>query len=35
VFDFWLKVFALSFGVGVGSGIVIAFQFGTNRSVPV
>jgi cytochrome d ubiquinol oxidase subunit I len=25
VFDFWLKVFALSFGMGVVSGIVMAF----------
>src|ERR1700732_5203968 len=33
VFDFWLKVFALSFGMGVVSGIVLAFQFGTNWSV--
>jgi cytochrome bd ubiquinol oxidase subunit I len=32
VFDFWLKVFALSFGMGVVSGIVMAFQFGTNWS---
>jgi cytochrome bd ubiquinol oxidase subunit I len=33
VFDFWLKMFALSFGMGVVSGIVMAFQFGTNWSV--
>ena len=33
VFNFWLKVFALSFGMGVVSGIVMAFQFGTNWSV--
>src|SRR5271163_2213893 len=33
VFDFWLKVFALSFGMGVVTGIVMAFQFGTNWSV--
>jgi cytochrome d ubiquinol oxidase subunit I len=33
VFDFWLSVFALSFGMGVVSGIVMAFQFGTNWSV--
>jgi len=33
VFDFWLKVFALSFGIGVVTGIVMAFQFGTNWSV--
>src|SRR4029077_4804438 len=33
VFGCWLKVFALSFGMGVVSGIVMAFQFGTNWSV--
>jgi cytochrome d ubiquinol oxidase subunit I len=33
VFDFWLKVFTLSFGMGVVSGVVMAFQFGTNWSV--
>jgi cytochrome d ubiquinol oxidase subunit I len=33
VFDFWLKVFAVSFGVGIVTGIVMAFQFGTNWSV--
>ena len=33
MFDFWLKVFAVSFGMGVVSGIVMAFQFGTNWSV--
>jgi cytochrome d ubiquinol oxidase subunit I len=32
VFDFWLKIFALSFAMGVISGIVMAFQFGTNWS---
>jgi cytochrome bd ubiquinol oxidase subunit I len=32
VFDFWLRVFALSFGMGVVTGIVMAFQFGTNWS---
>lgn len=30
VFDFWLRVFAIAFGMGVVSGIVMAFQFGTN-----
>jgi len=29
---FWVKVFALSFGMGVVSGIVMPFQFGTNWS---
>lgn len=33
LFDFWLKVFGVSFGMGVVSGIVMAFQFGTNWSV--
>ncbi|WP_342394979.1 cytochrome ubiquinol oxidase subunit I [Rhodoblastus sp.] len=32
LFDFWLKVFALAFAMGVVSGIVMAFQFGTNWS---
>ncbi|TAN10481.1 MAG: cytochrome ubiquinol oxidase subunit I [Burkholderiaceae bacterium] len=30
---FWMKVFAVSFGVGVVSGIVMSFQFGTNWAV--
>ncbi|MAR71274.1 MULTISPECIES: cytochrome ubiquinol oxidase subunit I [Halomonas] len=29
---FWVKVFAVVFGMGVVSGIVMAFQFGTNWS---
>ncbi len=29
---FWIKLFALSFVVGVASGIVMEFQFGTNWS---
>ena len=33
LFDFWLKVFGVSFGMGVVSGIVMAFQFGTNWAV--
>lgn len=33
LFDFWLKVFAVSFGMGVVTGIVMAFQFGTNWGV--
>lgn len=28
--DFWIKIFAISFGMGVVSGIVMPFQFGTN-----
>jgi cytochrome d ubiquinol oxidase subunit I len=30
---FWLKVFALSFGMGVVSGVVMSYEFGTNWSV--
>src|SRR5215471_15461785 len=29
---FWIKIFAVSFGMGVVSGIVMPFQFGTNWS---
>ncbi|WP_440615460.1 cytochrome ubiquinol oxidase subunit I [Cysteiniphilum sp. 6C5] len=29
---FWTKIFALTFGMGVVSGIVMEFQFGTNWS---
>lgn len=32
IFEFWLKIFGLVFGLGVVSGIVMAFQFGTNWS---
>ncbi|WP_129138427.1 cytochrome ubiquinol oxidase subunit I [Modicisalibacter coralii] len=30
--EFWTKVFAVVFGMGVVSGIVMSFQFGTNWS---
>ena len=30
---FWIKVFALAFGMGVVSGVVMSYQFGTNWSV--
>jgi cytochrome bd ubiquinol oxidase subunit I len=33
VFEFWLKIFGVAFGMGVVSGIVMAFQFGTNWDV--
>lgn len=29
---FWLKIFAISFGMGVVSGVVLSYQFGTNWS---
>src|SRR6201997_4046621 len=32
VFEFWLKIFGIAFGLGVVSGIVMAFEFGTNWS---
>src|SRR6201997_926791 len=32
VFEFWLKIFCVAFGLGVVSGIVMAFEFGTNWS---
>src|SRR5947207_15209577 len=35
VFDFWIRIFALSFGMGVVTGVVMAFQFGTNWGVLV
>ncbi|MDE0853977.1 MAG: cytochrome ubiquinol oxidase subunit I [Nevskia sp.] len=30
LFQFWLKIFAIAFGMGVVTGVVMAFQFGTN-----
>ncbi len=33
VFDFWKTIFAVAFGMGVVSGIVMSYQFGTNWSV--
>ena len=33
LFKYWLKIFALVFGMGVVSGIVMSYQFGTNWSV--
>ena len=30
--NFWIRIFAISFGMGVVSGIVMPFQFGTNWS---
>ncbi|NLD53044.1 MAG: cytochrome ubiquinol oxidase subunit I [Burkholderiaceae bacterium] len=32
LFHYWLKVFAVAFGMGVVSGLVMAYQFGTNWS---
>ena len=33
LFEFWLKIFGVAFGMGVVSGVVMGFQFGTNWSV--
>ena len=30
LFNYWLKIFAVAFGMGVVSGIVMSYQFGTN-----
>jgi cytochrome d ubiquinol oxidase subunit I len=32
VYKYWLKIFAVVFGMGVVSGIVMSYQFGTNWS---
>lgn len=33
IFRFWLKIFAVAFAMGVVSGIVMSYQFGTNWAV--
>jgi cytochrome d ubiquinol oxidase subunit I len=33
LYKYWLKIFSLVFGMGVVSGIVMSYQFGTNWSV--
>ncbi|MFC3073712.1 cytochrome ubiquinol oxidase subunit I [Shinella pollutisoli] len=33
LFRYWLKIFAVTFGMGVVSGIVMSYQIGTNWSV--
>ncbi|TAL97865.1 MAG: cytochrome ubiquinol oxidase subunit I [Paraburkholderia sp.] len=32
LYHFWSKIFAVNFGMGVVSGVVMAYQFGTNWS---
>jgi len=32
LYHFWVKIFAVSFGMGVVSGLVMSYQFGTNWS---
>lgn len=33
LFKYWLKIFSVAFGMGVVSGLVMSYQFGTNWSV--
>jgi cytochrome bd ubiquinol oxidase subunit I len=33
VFNYWLRIFAVVFAMGVVSGVVMAYEFGTNWSV--
>lgn len=33
LFNYWMKIFAIAFGMGVVSGIVMSYQFGTNWAV--
>ncbi|MDR3432433.1 MAG: cytochrome ubiquinol oxidase subunit I [Rouxiella aceris] len=33
LYHFWSRIFAVNFGMGVVSGLVMAYQFGTNWSV--
>jgi cytochrome d ubiquinol oxidase subunit I len=33
VFRYWIRIFAVVFGMGVVSGLVMSYQFGTNWSV--
>ncbi|HRP78042.1 MAG TPA: cytochrome ubiquinol oxidase subunit I, partial [Aquamicrobium sp.] len=33
LFRYWIRIFAVTFAMGVVSGIVLSYQFGTNWSV--
>lgn len=33
IYQFWIKIFAVAFGMGVVSGVVMSYQFGTNWSI--
>lgn len=33
IYKFWVKIFAVAFGMGVVSGVVLSYQLGTNWSV--
>lgn len=32
IYHFWIKIFAVCFGIGVVTGVVMSYQFGTNWS---
>jgi cytochrome d ubiquinol oxidase subunit I len=33
IYQMWIKIFAVCFGMGVVSGVVMSYQFGTNWSL--
>jgi cytochrome d ubiquinol oxidase subunit I len=33
LYQFWIKIFAVTFGMGVVSGVVMSYEFGTNWSI--
>lgn len=33
IYNLWVKIFAVAFGMGVVSGVVMSYQFGTNWSI--
>lgn len=33
IYKFWVKIFSVAFGMGVVSGVVMSYEFGTNWSV--
>jgi cytochrome d ubiquinol oxidase subunit I len=33
LYQFWVKIFAVAFGMGVVSGVVMSYEFGTNWSI--
>lgn len=33
IYRFWIKIFAVTFGMGVVSGVVMSYEFGTNWSI--
>lgn len=33
IYQFWVKIFSIAFGMGVVSGVVMSYEFGTNWSV--